>query len=152
TRGQCLSLNSRNRPLAGPLAHPKPAGSAGSPLFDRAAALAGSARRRSHPPVRVSRRVRVPEHDSVEIDCLGLRAPVTINAEPWLCIDERQSVAAGAIFVIGHGSLVGAAECAVKPNVDTAGGVMGGIKAYLHRGPDLPRQLAPADLRAHHSR
>src|SRR5215831_11010313 len=34
---------------------------------------AESARRGTHTPVRVSRRVRVPEHDLVEIDRLGLR-------------------------------------------------------------------------------
>src|SRR5437764_10826567 len=105
-------------------------------------ALTSSVRRRSYPPIRVSRGVSVPEHDPVEIDRLGLRAPVTINAEPWLCVDEGHSVAAGAIFVIGHWSLVGVAKCAVEPNVDPAAGVMGGIKAHLHRGPDLPRQLA----------
>src|SRR6516225_8984819 len=110
--------------------------------------LAGSARRRAYPPVRVSRRVGVPEHDLVEIDRLGLGPPVTINAEPRLRVDEGRAVAAGAIVAIGHGSSVGAAECAVEPNVDLAASVMGGIEAHLHRGPGLPRQLAPADLRA----
>src|SRR6516225_8029902 len=114
--------------------------------------LAGSARRRAYPPVRVSRRVRVPEHDLVEIDCLGLRAPVTINAEPRLCVDEGRAIAAGAIVAIGHGSLVAAAERAVEPNIDPAAGVMGGIEAHLHRGPALPRQVAPTDLRARHHR
>src|SRR6516225_6953385 len=110
--------------------------------------FAVSAWRRAYPPVRVSRRVRVPEHDLVEIDRLGLRAPVTINAEPRLCVDEGRAVAAGAIVVIGHGSLVAAAERAVEPDVDPAAGVMGGIEPHLHRGPALPRQVAPADLRA----
>src|SRR6516165_9906923 len=114
--------------------------------------LAGSARRRAYPPVRVSRRVRVPEHDLIEINRLGLRAPVTINAEARLCVDEGRAVAAGAKVVIGHGSAVGAAERAVEPNVDLAAGVMSGIEAHLHRGPGLPRQVAPADLRAHHHR
>ena len=44
----------------------------------------------------------------------------------------------GAIVAIGHGSLVGAAERAVEPDIDVAAGVMGGIEAYLHRGPALP--------------
>ena len=52
-------------------------------------------------PVRVSRRVRVPEHDLVEIDRLGLRAPVAINAEARLCVDEGRAVAASAIVAIG---------------------------------------------------
>src|ERR1051326_9205040 len=110
--------------------------------FDRAVALVGSARWRTYPPGRVSRRVGVPEHDPVEIDRLGLGAPVTINAEPWLCVDERHSIAAGAVVTIGHGSLVSAAERTIEPNVDPAAGVMGGIEAHLHRGPDLSRQLA----------
>src|SRR6516165_12279396 len=108
--------------------------------------LAGSARR-SYTPVRVSRRVRVPEHDLVEIDRLGLRTPVTINAEARLCVDEGCAVAAGTIVAIGHRSLVGAAERAVEPHIHPAAAVMGGIEAHLHRGPALPRQVAPADLR-----
>src|SRR6202007_395342 len=48
---------------------------------------------------------------------------------------------AGAIVAIGHGSLVGAAERAVEPNVHPTAGVMGRIKAHLHRGPALPRQI-----------
>src|SRR6516165_12789485 len=80
--------------------------------------------RRSYPPIRVSRRVHVPEHDLVEIDRLGLRAPVTINAEPRLCVDEGRAVAAGAIVGVGHGSLVAAAERAVEPDVDPAAAVM----------------------------
>src|SRR6478752_5313012 len=82
--------------------------------------------RRTHAPVRVSRRVRVPEHDLVEIDRLGLRAPVAVDAEARLCVDEGRAVAAGAIVAIGHGSLVGAAERAVEPDVDAAAGVIGG--------------------------
>src|SRR6516225_9117443 len=109
--------------------------------------LAGSARRRAYPPVRVSRRVRVPEHNLVEIDRLGLRAPVTINAKARLCVDEGRAVAAGAIVAIGHASAVGAAKAAVKPNVNPAAGVVHGIEAHLHRGPALSRQIAPADLR-----
>src|SRR5215471_7598553 len=114
--------------------------------------LAGSARRPTYPPVRMSRRVRVPEHDLVEIDRLGLRTPVAINAEARLCVDEGCRLAADAIVAIGHGSLVGAAERAVEPNVDLAAGVMGGIEAHLHSGPALPRQVPPADLRAPHHR
>src|SRR5437868_867032 len=60
--------------------------------------------------------------------------------------------AAGAIVAIGHGSLVGATERAVEPDVDSAVCVMGGIELHLHRGPTLPRQVAPTDLRAHHHR
>src|SRR5947209_16872903 len=88
-----------------------------------------SARWRTHIPVRMSYRVRIPEHDLVEIDSLGLRAPVAINAEPGLCVDEGRPVAAGAILGIRHRSLVGAAERAVEPDVDTAAGVLGGIEA-----------------------
>src|SRR5262249_59307002 len=62
------------------------------------------------------------------------------------------AVAAGAIVAIGHGSLIGAAERAVKPNIDLAAGVIVGIEAPLHRGPGLPRQVAPADLRSNHHR
>src|SRR6202030_1679062 len=108
--------------------------------------------RRTHAPVRVSRWVRVPEHDLVEIDRLGLRAPVAVDAEARLCVDEGGAVAASAIVAIGHGSLVGAAERAVEPDVDAAAGIMGWIEAHLYRGPALPRQVAPADLRAHHHR
>src|SRR5271166_1173453 len=111
-----------------------------------------SPRRRTDAPVRVSRRVRVPEHDLVEIDRLGLRAPVAVDAEARLCVDEGRAVAAGAIVAIGHGSLVVAAKCAVEPDVDAAAGVMGGIEAHLDRGPALPRQVTPADLCAHHHR
>src|SRR5215472_5826748 len=39
-----------------------------------------SSRRRTHAPVRVFRRVHVPEHDLVEIDRLGLGAPVAVDA------------------------------------------------------------------------
>src|SRR5215831_7250857 len=113
---------------------------------------AESARRGTHTPVRVSRRVRVPEHDLVEIDRLGLGAPVAIYAEARLCVDEGRAVAAGAIVAIRHGSLVGAAERAVEPHINVAADVMGGIEAHLHRGPALPRQVAQADLRAHHHR
>src|SRR5712691_9806737 len=108
--------------------------------------MPGSGRRRqsawwrTHVPVRVSRWVRVPEHDFVEIDGLGLRAPVAIDAEARLCVDERRAVAASAIVAIGHGSLIGAAERAVEPDVDAATGVMRGIEAHLHRGPPLPRE------------
>jgi hypothetical protein len=52
-------------------------------------------------PQSVSRRVRVPEHDLVEKDHLGLRAPVTIYAEPRLCVDEGRAVAAGAVATFG---------------------------------------------------
>ena len=90
------------------------------------------------PPVRVSRRINVPEHDLVEIDRLGLGAPVTINAEARLCVDEGCGIAADTLIAIGHRSLVGAAERAVEPNVDPAAGVMGGIEAHVHRGPTLP--------------
>jgi hypothetical protein len=34
-----------------------------------------------------------PEHDHVEIDRLGLCAPVAINAEPQLCVDEGRTIA-----------------------------------------------------------
>src|SRR5690349_3269881 len=43
-----------------------------------------SSRRRPHAPVRVSLWVRVPEHDLVEIDRLGLQAPVAVDAEARL--------------------------------------------------------------------
>src|SRR6516162_1531960 len=135
----------------GPLPHPaaktpaKKLGEVSSPSTIRMLTLAGSARR-SYTPVGASRRVRVPEHDLVEIDRLGLRTPVTINAEARLCVDEGCAVAAGTIVAIGHRSLVGAAERAVEPH--PAAAVMGGIEAHLHRGPALPRQVAPADLRA----
>src|SRR3954471_6367410 len=69
-----------------------------------------SARRRAYPPVGVSRRIRVPEHNLVEIDRLGLRAPVTVYAEARLCVNERRGVAADAVVTIGHGSLVAAAK------------------------------------------
>src|SRR3984893_14945828 len=111
-----------------------------------------SAWRRTHVPVRVSCWVRVPEHDLVEIDRLGLCAPVAIDAEPRLCVDERRAVAAGAIVAIGHGSLIGAAERAVEPDIHAATDVMRGIEAYLYRGPALPRQIAAADLRPCHHR
>src|SRR5215472_3449989 len=113
---------------------------------------AESARRGTHTPVRVSRRVRVPEHDLVEIDRLGLGAPVAINSEARPCVDEGRAVAAGAIVAIGHGALVGAAERAVEPHINAAADVMGGIEAHLHRGPALARQVAQADLRARHHR
>src|SRR6516165_4710093 len=101
----------------------------------------------------MSRRVRVPEHDPVEIDRLGLRAPVAVNAEARLRVDKGRAVAAGAIVAIGHGSLIGAAERAVEPDVDAAVGVMGGgVEAHLHRGPALPRQVAPTDLRPRYHR
>src|ERR1700730_3877489 len=103
-----------------------------------------SAWRRTHVPVRVSRWVRVPEHDLVEIDRLGLRAPVAIDAEARLCVDERRAVAAGAVVAIGHGSLIGTADRAVQPDVDAATGVMRGIEAHLHRGSALPREVAPS--------
>src|SRR5271166_1995357 len=111
-----------------------------------------SPRRRTDAPVRVSRRVRVPEHDLVEIDRLGLRAPVAVDAEARLCVDEGRAVAAGAIVAIGQGSLVVAAKCAVEPDVNAAAGVMSRIEAHLDHGPALPRQVAPADLCAHHHR
>src|SRR3954447_17007766 len=69
-----------------------------------------SARRGAYPPVRVSRRVRVPKHDLVEIDRLRFRTPVTVDAEARLCVDERRAVAADAVVTICHGSLVAAAE------------------------------------------
>src|SRR3984893_12642687 len=109
-----------------------------------------SAWRRTHVPVRVSRWVRVPEHDLVEIDRLGLRAPVAIDAKARLCVDERHAVAARAVVAIGHGSLIGAAERAGEPDVDAATGAMRGIEAHLHRGPALPPEVASADLRTHH--
>jgi len=34
-----------------------------------------------------------PEHDLVEIDRLGLCAPVAINAEPQPCVDEGRTIA-----------------------------------------------------------
>src|ERR1700756_3927672 len=94
-----------------------------------------SSRRRTYAPVRVSLGVGAPEHDLVEIDRLGLRAPVAVDAEARLCVDEGRAVAAGAIVAIGHGALVGAAERAIDPDVDAAAGVMCGIEAHLHRGP-----------------
>src|SRR5438874_3544261 len=84
------------------------------------------------------------------MDRLGLRAPVAVDAEARLCVDEGHAVAAGAIVAIGHGSLVRAAERAVQPDIDAPAGVMSGIEAHLHRGPALPRQVAQADPRAHH--
>src|SRR5436309_3730194 len=63
-----------------------------------------SARRRAYPPVGVSRRIRVPEHNLVEIDRLGLRAPVTVYAEARLCVDEGRAVAVDAVVTICHGS------------------------------------------------
>src|SRR5438132_3246324 len=113
-------------------------------------AASESAWRRTHVPAQVSCWVRVPEHDLVEIDRLGLRAPVAIDAKARLCVDERRAVAAGAVVAIRHGSLIGAAERAVEPDVDAATGAMRGIEAHLHRGPPLPREVAPADLRTHH--
>src|SRR4029077_14870172 len=107
-----------------------------------------SAWRRAYPPVRMSRRIRVPEHDLVEIDRLGLRAPVTIYAEARLCVDERRAVAADAVVTICHGSLVAAAERTVEPHVDLATVVMGGIEAHMHRNPALPRQVGLADVNA----
>src|SRR5712671_4707998 len=100
-----------------------------------------SSRRRTHAPVRVSRRVRAPEHDLVKIDRLGLRAPVAVDAEARLCVNEGGAVTEGAMVAIAHGSLVGAAERAVEPDVDAAAGAVGGIEAHLHRGPALPRQV-----------
>src|SRR6202023_1778468 len=109
-----------------------------------------SAWRRTHVPVRVSCWVRVPEHDLVEIDRLGLRAPVAIDAKARLCVDERRVVAAGAVVAIGHGPLIGAAERAVEPDVDAAAGAMRGIEAHLHRRPALAWEVAPADLLTHY--
>src|SRR5438445_9042494 len=106
-------------------------------------AASESAWRRTQVPAQVSCWVRVPEHDLVEIDRLGLRAPVAVDAKARLCVDEGRAVAAGTIVAIGHGALVGAAERAVEPNVDAAVDVMGRIEAHLHRGPALPRQVAP---------
>jgi UvrD-like helicase C-terminal domain len=124
----------------------------GSPVW-RVGSRVGSQPGSGVTPVRVSRWVRVPEHDLVEIDRLCLCAPVAVNAETRLCVHEGRAVAAGAIVAIDHGSLVGAAVRAVEPHVDPAAGVMGGIEAHLHRVPALPRQVAPADLRAlHHGR
>jgi hypothetical protein len=37
---------------------------------------------------------------AIEIDSLALRAPVAIDAEARLCVDEGRAVAAGAIFGI----------------------------------------------------
>ena len=84
---------------------------------------------------RVFRRVRVPEHDLVEIDRLGLRAPVAVDAEARLCVDEGRAVAADAIFAIGQGSLVGAAERTVEPDVDAGGDSSCGIPRYLFYRP-----------------
>src|SRR6202045_5514969 len=69
-----------------------------------------SAWRRTHVPVRVSRWVRVPEHNLVEIDRLGLRAPVAIDAEARLCVDERRAVAAGAGGAVPPAAPIAAAE------------------------------------------
>src|SRR5438270_280469 len=119
---------------------------------DQDADARNSARRRAYPPIRVSRRVRVPEHDPVEIDRLRFRTPVTVDAEARLCVDEGRAVAADAVVTIRHGSLVAAAPRSVEPNVGLATGVMGGIEAHVHRGPTLPRQVALADMRAPYRR
>src|ERR1700751_739528 len=100
----------------------------------------------------MSRRVRIPEHNLVEGDRLGLRTPVAINAEARRRVDEGRAVAAGAIIAIGHGALVGATERAVQPDIHVATGVMSGFEPHLHRGPALSRQVAPAELRAPHHR
>lgn len=74
--------------------------------------------------------VRVPQHDLVEIDRLGLCTPVAVDAEARLCVDEGRAVAADAIAGIRRGSLVGAAELAFASDVDAAVvGVMGGNEA-----------------------
>jgi hypothetical protein len=39
-----------------------------------------------------------------------------------------------------------------EPDVEAATGIMGGIEVHSHRGPALSREVAPADLRAHHHR
>src|SRR5690348_5102280 len=97
-----------------------------------------SARPRADLPVRVSRGVGIPEHNLVEIDSLGLRAPVAIDAKARLCVTERYAIAVGAIFPIGHGSLVGAAVCAIEPDIDATTGFVSGIEAHLHRGSSYP--------------
>ena len=79
-----------------------------------------------------------------------VRAPVTIETEARLRVDERRAVAADAIVAIGHGSMIGVAERAVEPDVDAAIRVMRGIEAHLHGGPALPLDVAPADLCTHH--
>jgi hypothetical protein len=96
----------------------------------RPAGGAESARRRIDTPVRVARRVRVPGHDLVDIDRLGLGAPVAINAEARLRVDEGRAVAAGAVVAIGHGSLVGA----VGPHINAATDVMGRVEAHAGLG------------------
>src|ERR1700736_6538322 len=77
-------------------------------------------------------------------------SPRVFAAEIAEVLAAPRAPVAGAIVAIGHRSLVGAAECAGEPDVDAAAGVMGGIEAHLHRGPAFPRQVAPADLGAHH--
>src|SRR5204863_8038411 len=55
-------------------------------------------------------------------------------------------------FAIGHGSLVGAAECAIQPDLEAATGIISWIEVHSHRGPALSWEVAPADLDAHHHR
>ncbi|HEY2227179.1 MAG TPA: TauD/TfdA family dioxygenase [Xanthobacteraceae bacterium] len=56
------------------------------------------------------------------------------SPDDWFVKNQGSAIAAGAIFAIGHGSPVGAAERSVKPDVDAAAGVMRGIGTHLGRG------------------
>src|SRR4029077_16181710 len=69
-----------------------------------------SSRRRTYAPARGALVFRIPEHDVVEIERLGLRAPVAVDAEARLCVDVGGAVAAGALAAFRPGGPGGGAE------------------------------------------
>ena len=98
-------------------------------------------------------RVRVPHHDAVEIDCLRRRAPVTVDAEARLGVDERYAVAPCPIDGVAHRPAIRAAMLAIKPDIRAAAGILSREKPDMHRRPTLAKRCVDdADQRAPHDR
>src|ERR1051326_6535514 len=97
--------------------------------------------------------VRVPEHDLVEVDGLGFRAPVAVDAEARLGVDEGDAVAARAVLGIAHRTAVGPAELSIEPDIDTSTLIVRRMQPHIHGDPRLPRNaVGHADLPAFDSR
>src|SRR5689334_18719852 len=96
-------------------------------------------------------RVLAPEHDLVEIDRLRLGAPVAIDAEARLSVDEGDAVALGAVLGVAQRAVVGAAGAAVEPDFDPPGRVVRREEPDVDGGPGLARYVVgDADLLALH--
>src|SRR5215472_2081991 len=97
----------------------------------------------------MARGVLIPEHYLVEVNGLGLCAPVPVDAEAWLGVDEGHTVAARAVLGIAHRAAVGAAGAAIEPDINAAGRIVRRQQSHVDGGPGLTGHVVgDADLRA----